>query len=104
MKQSFWKTVLAVIVGTFLASILCTLICFLFLSGLGATTPSGNVNKPGILKLDMGAVQITEQKTENFNFNGKTAESVRTIGLLDAVHASEIAAADPTCTSRPTAT
>lgn len=95
MKQSFWKTVLAVIVGTFLASILCTLICFLFLSGLGATTPSGNVNKPGILKLDMGAVQITEQKTENFNFNGKTAESVRTIGLLDAVNAIEIAAADP---------
>lgn len=95
MKQSFWKTVLAVIVGTFLASILCTLICFLFLSGLGATTPSGNVDKPGILKLDMGAVQITEQKTENFNFNGKTAESVRTIGLLDAVNAIEIAAADP---------
>ena len=95
MKQSFWKTVLAVIVGTFLASIICTILCIVFISGLGATAPAGKVNKPGILKLDMGMVQITEQKTETFNFSGKTAESVRTIGLLDAVNAIDIAAADP---------
>ena len=92
MKHSFWKTVLAVIVGTLIASILCTLLCILFLSGLGATAPSGNVNKPGILKLDLGTVQITEQKTETFNFTGKNAESVRTVGLLDAVRAIDIAA------------
>jgi len=95
MKQSFWKTVLAVIVGTLIASILCSLLCLMFLSGLGATAPSGNVNKPGLLKLDLGAVQITEQKTETFDFSGKRAESVRTIGLLDAVNAIDIAAADP---------
>ena len=95
MKHSFWKTVLAVIVGTLIASILSTLLCILFFSGLGNTAPAGKVNKPGILKLDMGMVQITEQKTETFNFSGKSAESVRTIGLLDAVRAIDIAATDP---------
>ena len=95
MKCSFWKTVLAVIVGTLLASILCTLICILFLSSLGAAAPSGKVNKPGLLKLDLGTVQITEQKTESFTITGSSAESVRTIGLLDAVNAIAIAAEDP---------
>lgn len=95
MKPSFWKTVLAVIVGTLIASILCSLLCLMFLSGLGAAAPSGNVNKPGLLKLDLGAVQITEQKTESFTITGSSAESVRTIGLLDAVNAIAIAAEDP---------
>lgn len=95
MKPSFWKTVLAVIVGTLIASILCSLLCLMFLSGLGAATPSGNVNKPGLLKLDLGTVQITEQKTESFTITGSSAESVRTIGLLDAVNAIAIAAEDP---------
>ncbi|MBQ2521701.1 MAG: signal peptide peptidase SppA [Bacteroidales bacterium] len=95
MKPSFWKTVLAVIVGTLIASILCSLLCLMFLSGLGAAAPSGNVNKPGLLKLDLGTVQITEQKTESFTITGSSAESVRTIGLLDAVNAIAIAAEDP---------
>ena len=95
MKPSFWKTVLAVIVGTLIASILCSLLCLMFLSGLGAAAPSGNVNKPGLLKLDLGTVQITEQKTESFTITGSSAESVRTIGLLDAVNAIVIAAEDP---------
>ena len=95
MKPSFWKTVLAVIVGTLIASILCSLLCLMFLSRLGAAAPSGNVNKPGLLKLDLGTVQITEQKTESFTITGSSAESVRTIGLLDAVNAIAIAAEDP---------
>ena len=95
MKFSFWKTVLAVIVGTLIASILCTLICLMFFSALGTETQVGNVNKPGILKLDMSVVQLTEQKTESFNVSGSSAEAVRTIGLLDAVNAIEIAAEDP---------
>lgn len=95
MKHSFWKTVLAVIVGSLIASILGILLCFLFFSSLGNEPSSGKVNKPGILKLDMSVVQLTEQKTESFSVSSNSAEALRTIGLLDAVNAIEIAASDP---------
>ena len=96
MKHSFWKTVLAVIVGTFLASIICTVICIVMLSGLGAEVPSGNVNKPGILKIDLSKVVLAEQKSENLTFNGtSSATTEKTIGIMDAVNAVKKAASDP---------
>ena len=95
--KSFWKTVLAVIVGIILVSI----IGFMFSMAIfGSIAAIGSATAPmprsGVLVMDMGKVVIGEQAQEVNPMQSLSGrEMVETIGLWDAVQAINIAAEDP---------
>ncbi|MBO4447624.1 MAG: S49 family peptidase, partial [Bacteroidales bacterium] len=95
--SNFTKTVLAVIVGMLIISILPWIFWLIFIGIIAAGTSStGNVNSPGILKLDLSTTSITEQVKEDFTYStGAGAQYSKTIGLWDAVNAINVAAEDP---------
>ena len=92
--KSFFKTVLAVIVGFLILSLLG----LFMLSGLAASAGSSEPVMPreGVLVMDMSKVTITEQRQEmdprSLLQGGSTDAS---IGLWDAVQAINAAAKDP---------
>ena len=102
--KSFWKTVLAVVVGTIIVSIISTLFFFSFLGALSAGS-SGKpvIPKSGVLDINMAQFNLAEQTAEENPFASLTPatlmsgdmENVPTVGLLDAVNAVHAAAEDP---------
>lgn len=99
--KNFWKTVLAVMLGTVLLN-LAGLMFFISLAGaLGSSSSSvTEVPADAILNVDMSKLVIAEQTQEVDPFSalasGNTAAmEIRTVGILDAVKALEAAADDP---------
>lgn len=97
--KSFWKTVLAVIVGSLILSVISSILALIVLAMFAAVgSASSSVPTTGILRIDMSKVQIAEQTLEDNPFasmsmNGPEQKS--TIGIYDAVKALEAAAEDP---------
>ncbi len=93
--MKFWKTVLAVIVGILLASIISCILTFGFFGALsGGSTPA--VPKEGVLKVDMSKISLVEQVQPTTDprvlFGGA---EYTPLSLWDAVQAIRAAAADP---------
>ena len=96
--KNFLKTTLAVIAGSLVALFICA---FLFIGLIGSLAALGESKEPvvpakAVLKIDF-ATPVTElgqedamQAFQSFNFN-----SVKPLGILKAVRAIEMAAADP---------
>jgi len=96
--MKFWKTTLAVIVGVFIASIICTIFGFMLLGGiasLGDSTPS--IPSSGVLRIDMSNTVITEQTTEAdpMSLIQSRGQSMANVGIWEATQALNIAATDP---------
>ena len=98
MKQ-FFKMVLAVICGLFIAGIICFILGIGFVSSLaaaGSSTPT--LPKSGVMVIDMSKINIAEQSTPaspdvmSLVTGGSTMEN---IGLWKAVQAINKAAEDP---------
>ncbi len=100
--KSFWKTVLAVIVGSIFTAIIGWTIMMFFISiisAIGSAAGSSSVPANGILKIDMAKIILSEQSTEAdpasalSMFSGEQAATP--VGLLESVRAIEKAAEDP---------
>ena len=95
MKQ-FWKTVLAVIVGTIITGVVMSLFALSFfgaLASLGESTPV--VPSNGALKINMSEFVLAEQTREPDITASLNGELTPVLGILDAVRAINAAAEDP---------
>lgn len=105
--KSFWKTVWASALGFLLVNIFICMFLSFFFAGLVASAGSSkqgvtSVPENAILNIDLSALSIAEQTAESDPFaglslslSGMSSNSVKTLGILDAVRALEIAAEDP---------
>ena len=98
--KDFFKMVLAVIVGLFLATIIFFILGMGFVSSLaaaGSATPT--LPKSGVMVLDMSKVNITEQSTPStpdvMSLISGSGAMIENIGLWKAVQAINKAAEDP---------
>ncbi len=98
--SDFIKTVLAVVVGIIITSILCMLLTFSFIGALASSTSSDPVlPRSGVLDLNMKRIALGEQSAPSnpadvfasMGSGNKTAP----VGILDAVTAINAAAEDP---------
>lgn len=98
MKE-FVKTMLAVICALIVLRILAFIFMIVIFAGALASGSGAPLPKEGVLDLDMSKFVIAEQTQENpvptFSLSGSFSMSDAQIGLLDAIHAVEAAAADP---------
>ena len=100
--KPFWKVVFGGCLGTLIAFILVNLIFFWVIgaavSSIGKKSADSQptVPKNAILKIDLSD-PIAERTQDSFNFNlmAASANLSKTVSLLDAVQALELAAADP---------
>ena len=95
MKQ-FWKTVLAVIVGTIITGVVMSLFALSFfgaLASLGESTPV--VPSDGALRINMSEFVLAEQTREPDITASLNGEMTPVLGILDAVRAINAAAEDP---------
>ena len=107
MKNSFFKWVLAVIVGLFVWGLIKAIFFIMTISALAgsATSASGStpvIPKEGALVMDMGSMVITEQSSESLpSFSASSLSDLgggqmsANVGLYDAVRAIHKAAEDP---------
>lgn len=100
--KSFWKTVLAVIVGSIFTAIIGWTIMMFFISiisAIGSAAGSSSVPSNGILKIDMAKIVLSEQSTNADPTSALSmvrGEEVATpVGLLESIQAIEKAAEDP---------
>lgn len=94
--KHFWKTVLAVIVGTIITGIVMSLFALSFfgaLASLGESTPV--VPSNGALKINMSEFVLAEQTREPDITASLNGEMTPVLGILDAVRAINAAAEDP---------
>ena len=94
--KHFWKTVLAVIVGTIITGIVMSLFALSFfgaLASLGESTPV--VPSNGALKINMSEFVLAEQTREPDITASLNGELTPVLGILDAVRAINAAAEDP---------
>ena len=99
MKQ-FFKMVLAVICGLFIAGIICFILGIGFVSSLAAAGSSTPVlPKSGVMVIDMSKINITEQSTpaspDVMSLVTGGGSMMENIGLWKAVQAINKAAGDP---------
>ena len=99
MKNSFFKTVLAVICGILILQIVGFIF---FMSSLVGVAASGGKNvilpRNGVLDIDLSKVLVAEQGRDNSMPDLQTirsGEMIATVGLWDVVQALKAAAADP---------
>lgn len=96
--KSFWKTVLAVIVGTILVSIISLMIFSGFISALSSSEGKPVVPKSGVLELNLSKITLAEQSNEPSIFESLQniqGDNRTTIGIWKAVQAINAAAEDP---------
>ena len=102
--KDFFKMLLAVICGLFIASILCFLLTFGLMGSLMASSSSTPaMPKSGVLKIDLSKVVFGEQTQEANPLNNLNTSSLlsgnvstlETVGIWDAVQAINAAAEDP---------
>lgn len=96
--MKFWKTTLAVVVGVFIASIICTIFGIMLLGGIasvGKSTPV--IPSSGILRIDMTEMALAEQTrdADAMAMIQSQGEAVPMVGIWDATQAINIAAEDP---------
>ncbi len=95
--KGFWKTVLAVVVGLFLAGIVGFFIFTAFLGGIASALGGGGqvvLPREGVLKMDFSKMQVVESPTPSVR--GLLSESqLAPVGLWNAVQGIKAAAADP---------
>ena len=98
MKE-FVKTMLAVICALIVLRVLAFIFMIVMFAGAIAGGSKTPLPKEGVLDLDMSKFVIAEQTRENpvpsFSLSGGISMPDAQIGLLDAIHAVEAAAADP---------
>lgn len=100
IMKGFWKTVLAVVVGIFLVSIISGILWMLMLGAFAALgSAKGAVPSSGVLTMDMSKVIIAEQKesagTASLMSFYQKGEIPEFIGIWDAIQAIDKAAEDP---------
>lgn len=97
--KSFWKTVLAVIVGLVIVSVLSLMLMSGFVSALSSGEAKPVVPKSAVLDLNMSTLTLSEQSNEPSILASlqslQGGESRTTIGILKAVQAINAAAEDP---------
>lgn len=100
--KNFWKTVLAVILGTILLNLIGFFLFFSIVGAMGASSSSAVTEVPdnAILNIDFENLVIAEQTKDADPFSvlasgNSSAMDIKTIGVLDAVKALETAADDP---------
>ena len=93
--MKFWKTVLAVIVGIILTSILMMVLSMMLFSSMAASTNDNTLPKEGVLLMDLSSFAIADQASAPDPMAMIQGNTTQTVGLLDAVRALEIAATDP---------
>ena len=98
MKE-FVKTMLAVICALIVLRVLAFIFMIVMFAGAFASGSGAPLPKEGVLDLDMSKFVIAEQTQDNpvpsFSLSGSFSMPDAQIGLLDAIHAVEAAAADP---------
>lgn len=94
--KSFWKTVLAVVVGTFIVGILGFLLMLSVLGSIGSS-PTPVMPRSGVLRIDMSDFTLAERTTDaaSLSLAGLSGGVTPGIGIRQAVNAIDKAAADP---------
>jgi len=99
--KGFFKTLLAVILGIMLCSILSIFILSAIVGSFAiSTNVKAQMPNEGVLSIDMSKIELAEQTTPLIPnpadlLNSSSAERIPVIGILDAVRAINAAADDP---------
>lgn len=96
--KDFTKTLLAVLAGLLIFSVIWVVMMFSFMGSLAALSASETpvVAKEGVLNVDLSNIVLNEQ-AQPFDFNGVFSKGTQptSIGMWNAVKAIKSAAADP---------
>ena len=94
--NNFWKTVLAVIVGTIILSLISIFLTLGFIGAMGSS--KAPIPKSGVLMIDMSKIVIDEQTKETNPFSSVSAKGlndIEIVGIREATEALKAAAGDP---------